>query len=596
MPNSGYRDKSALSKAVNSQFRRIGRLSDYRRENGSLKLVVYCVKEVLRRILSDRSLCRLHMFIARPGLLELKRQREDKHQRAPLISLIFMPGLASLENLHCSMRSVLRQSYQGWELCVTGSAVTMEQRDLLAEYSMSDPRIRSIGAEPSGEYVGFLEGADELLPDALYEVTAMLNRFPMAGFVYSDYAIMDERGVVERIDFCPEFSRYFFLSHPYIAHFSVIRRTLIAQVGGIDRWILSGVPAHLSGLFHLVLGRLADDEVAHVARVLYLSRRHEAQVDLKPQIAESMSLCGISASVEDANTPNCYRLRPVQKGDNHLVSVIIPTKNKWELLKKCIEGIKSLGGYDRYEIVVISNNTDDPSAVRYIDTLRAVHKVLDYPGEFNYSAIINSGVRAAQGDVLCFLNDDVEFIAPGTLEAAVEALLLDGVGISGGKLLYPDRRIQHAGVILGLGGIGEHWHKGVAAFETDGREGQGYLASLTSMREYSAVTGAFKLTWRRLFDALGGYDEGLRVGYNDIDFCLRAGAVGYKVMFTPYALAYHHESASRREDEDNDDPIVMVHMADNKRFVSRWKSLLSGGDRFYSPNLDLKGFRPRPRL
>jgi GT2 family glycosyltransferase len=255
-----------------------------------------------------------------------------------------------------------------------------------------------------------------------------------------------------------------------------------------------------------------------------------------------------------------------------LVSIIIATRDRLPLLRQCIRSIEERTAYRRYEILVIDNDSREPDALSYLEALARRWPVHRAPGAFNFAAINNLGVRHARGEHLLFLNNDTQVIAPDWLEAMIEHAQRPEVGAVGAKLLFPDGRIQHAGVVVGLGGIAGHAFKHHTGVRAD-------RAGLPDVvRNCSAVTGACLMVSRARFDEVQGFDERLRVVFNDIDLCLRLRERGYLIVFTPRALLYHYESASRGRREPPDDL---------KLFRSRWGEALRRGDPYYNPNLTL---------
>jgi len=263
--------------------------------------------------------------------------------------------------------------------------------------------------------------------------------------------------------------------------------------------------------------------------------------------------------------------------DKPLVSIIIPTKGNVKLLKACIESIETISSYKNYEILVIDNSTTKDEATKYLNGLK--HKVLVYDKPFNFSRINNFAVTSARGERVIFLNDDTSVISPNWMESMLEHSAKPNVGAVGALLFYPNDTIQHAGVLIGIGGITSH------AFEGLSRTDKGYNGLVQSIRECSAVTGACLMIKKSLFEQVGGFDETLAYSFNDVDLCLRLREKGYSIIYTPNAQLYHHGTASRPYTEDNDEI---------RYFVKRWHDVILKGDLYYDQNLSrVKPFEPK---
>ena len=552
-----------------------------------------------------------------PDKNELEVQRQTKFPYKPKVSIIVPTFHTNTGYLRDMIESVLMQTYANWELCIAdGGSRDPEVKSILESYE-SEPRIRVkwLGRNKgisgnsneaislaTGDFVVLLDHDDFLTPSAIFEMVKAINENPRASFFYSDYGIVDEYGGIRQTVFCPDFCRYFYLSHPYIVHLVAIRKDLLDRVSGFDEIAFNSGVSHDVDLFLRIFALLDDRDIVHVQKILYLWRQYPKSAGhlfqdkvhkyTKQAIKRYLRSRKIEGDVEDGLCFNTFRMRIKIKGDP-LVSIIIPTGDKWQLLKKCIESIESKAGDGRYEIIIIRNNTQDRKALEYVNTLKTRYKVVDDDRPFNYSAINNLGEQHAEGEFLLFLNDDVEFKSRDTLGAVVELLQLEKVGAVGAKLLYPDHTIQHAGVIIGLRGVAEHWHKFLCAYRRGSFPEPGYLSSLVAIREYSAVTGAFLLTKRNVFEEVGGFSEELRVGFSDVDYCLKLISMGYKILYTPHALAIHYESASRRDRGNRD---LLDHPEDRERFHNKWAAQINAGDPYYNPNLSRFSYIPVPDI
>jgi len=519
------------------------------------------------------------------------------------------------EWLEQAIDSILNQTYDNWQLCIVDDASTTEGvRAIISRAAQKDSRIKALfleqnkgvafalnraAEETDGEYLICLDHDDFLSPDALYEVVSVLNKDRNLEFLYSDEAVTNPQGVISIIYFRPEFSEAFFLSHPYIVHLVAIRRSLFLKAGCFEE---SMTISHDYDLFLRALAAIDAPRIGHIPKVLYYWRQHpgslgrslQSQVTnhSKRAISKYLKLRNIDATVEDGPVSNTFRVRyPIK--EPQLLTIVIPTKDKVELLQKCIASIEKQDAYRSYELLIVDNNSSTFEALAYLDCLRKRYKILKYDGEFNFSRINNIAGEAASGELLLFMNNDVELIAPDSLLSMVELFERPSTGIVGAKLLYPDNRIQHAGVVLGLIGVCEHLFKFQNAFLPDGLPERGYLNSLVSIRNYSAVTAACMMIRRSLFTKVKGFDENIKVGFGDIDLCLRVRELGYDILFTPYALLRHHESATRRSMKN---PRLMEHKEDVKYFTDRWNRQILTNDPFFNQNLSLWTFNCLPAL
>lgn len=510
----------------------------------------------------------------------------------PTVSIV-MPTYNSPERyLKAAIDSVLNQYYPHWELCICDDASPQSHvRDILTAYADRDDRIKVVFAETnsgiggasnqaialaSGEYVGLLDHDDLLTPDALSEVVTALQSV-RADLIYSDEDKLDEN--LRRCDpfLKPSWSPDLLLSCMYTGHFSVYRRELVEEIGGF-RTSVHGSQDYDLALRFTERARI----VTHIPKILYHWRKipgsAAAHVDAKPYaylaaqqaLIDALARRGIQGSVERGNAPGYYHVHRAMIAPGK-VSIIIPTRDRLKLLRQCIASIETKTTYIDYEIIIVDNGSREAATRDYLK--RSPHRVIRDEGDFNYSRLNNLGARAASGDYLLLLNNDTEVIAPDWLSALVEEAQRPEVGAVGGKLLYPDGRIQHAGVLLGLGGVASHAQRSV-----DGTVGTGYYNFPNITMNYSAVTGACLMTRRELYERLGGLNErDLPVNFNDVEFCLRLRRENYLVVYTPHALLKHRESATR---------LPEVDAAGQSYMLSHWGGELLS-DPYYSPHFDL---------
>ncbi|MBI4637605.1 MAG: glycosyltransferase [Candidatus Rokubacteria bacterium] len=492
-----------------------------------------------------------------------------------------------------AIESVQAQIYPHWELCLVNDASTAPHvRTILDRYAAEDARIRVehlahnegiAGASAhalavaTGDFVGLLDHDDELAPAALFEVVKRLNEDPALDVLYSDEDKLEADGQRVEPFFKPDWSPDLFLSMNYIAHLSVVRRTLINEAGGFRRGLDGSQDYDLMLRVTERTGR-----IAHIPKILYHWRKIPGSTAASAA-AKTPAHGAARRALEDALHRRGYggRVESVAPGrmtvrytlrETPLVSIIVPTRDRWELLQQCLWSVEEKTDYEKYEIIVVDNDSTEPATLGYLDGVAAKWRVCRYPGRFNFSTINNFGVAQARGDYLLFLNNDVQVIRSDWLTALLEHAQRPEVGAVGAKLLYPDDRIQHAGVVLGIGGVAVH------AFKYLPHHVPGYYGFSGVVRNYSAVTAACLMVRRQVFDEVGGFDERFRVAFNDVDFCLRLRRRGYLVVYTPLALLYHHESASRGG----------LHPPEDEELCWKlWGDLIRRGDPYYNPNLSV---------
>lgn len=528
----------------------------------------------------------------RPTAVDLARLRAEisRFERKPLVSILVPLGGSSWGLLENSLDSLLGQAYPSWELLACGPAGDGE-RELLARYERLDARITAVcggrSANPpgacdealpyaSGEFVGVLEAGDVLAPDALFEmVSAMLAEPLGADLVYSDEDEMDERGERSNPRFKPGWSPDLLLSSDYISRSCLYRRSLLEEVGGFGNF-----GSAWRRDLHL---RLAErtDEILHVPKVLLHSMTknigREAREEGRRAVSAALSRRGVEGEVRDGAAPGHFRVRREIRGEPK-VSIVIPTRDNVSLLRRCVESIEAMTNHRGYEILIVDNDSADPETVEYLSDVS--HRVVRFEGGFNYSSINNFAVSRTDGEHILLLNDDTEVISGEWLSAMLEQSQRPEVGAVGAKLLYPDGRIQHAGVVME---VGNPWTPGRAghAYKLYDADSPSHLGTLQATCNYSAVTGACMMLRREVFEEVGGFDEeNFAVAFNDVDLCLRIRERGYFIVYTPHAKLYHHESASRGLYSDR--PEEPRHMRE------RWGGTLDN-DPYYNSNFSLAG-------
>lgn len=528
-------------------------------------------------------------------------------RHSPRISIVMPVYNAPERWLRRAIESVRCQLYPHWELCIADDASPAPHvRPLLEEYRQLDPRIRVVFREQNGhisaasnsalelvtgEFTALLDHDDELAEHALYLVAAELDRHPDADVIYSDEDKIDEAG--RRFEpFCkPAWNPDLFLAQNYLSHLGVYRTDLLRRAGGFRQGFEGSQDYDLA--IRCVAATRAE-HIRHIPFILYHWRAIAGSTSLSTDqkgyaedaavraLSEYFRAVNPSISVEPGGWPTTYRARYPLPEPVPRVTIIIPTRDGASLLRRCVKSIIEKTAYPDYELIIVGNRSNDPATLLSLEELAAsgTARVLLFDGEYNVSAINNFGARQATGEILCLLHNDMAVIAPEWLAEMVTQALRPEIGAVGAKLSYPDDRIQHAGIILGLMGVANHSHQ----FRS--RHLPGYFAQLKVPRAVSAVTGACLVVQKQLFDLVGGLDElHLPVAFNDVDFCLRLNEAGFRTLWTPYAELYHHESASRGSDQAGESNARLA--AETAYMQERWGAWLTD-DPCYSPNLSLE--------
>jgi O-antigen biosynthesis protein len=522
-------------------------------------------------------------------------------RRHPLISIVMPVYNPDLVYLSAAINSVRAQIYQNWELCIADDASTDALvAQTLNEHAAADSRIKLTFRERNGhiavcsnsalqlakgEWVSLLD-QDDLLPEhALAVVAATIRDHPEAGLIYSDEDKIDQSGARCSPFFKPDWNPELLLGQNYISHLGVYRRGLLQEIGGF-REGYEGSQDHDLAL--RCVETLQPAQIRHIPRVLYHWRMIEgsaaaiggakpyAQKAARRAIADHLQRKNIQGTVVSCpENPYWYRVIYPLPSPAPLVSVIIPTRDQVALLQRCLTTLRENTDYTPIEIVIVDNGSREPETHALFRELsqNASVQILTDTDEFNFSRLINQGVRAARGEILALMNNDVETEKTGWLREMVSHAIRPEVGAVGARLWYPDGRLQHAGVVLGLHGLASH------AFQRFPPQPISPMNRTFALSQnYSAVTAACMVLRKTVFDDLGGFDEKLPNNFNDVDFCLRLRERGWQVIWTPYADLIHHESASRGPGEQAQWPPEAAYMQ------KKWGEQLQR-DPFYNPNL-----------
>ncbi|WP_373537460.1 glycosyltransferase [Microcoleus sp.] len=525
----------------------------------------------------------------------------------PKISVVMPVYNPQIDFLESAIDSVINQVYQNWELCIADDRSTdATVAETLKNWAAKDDRIRitfrtengnisaatnSAAALATGDIILFLDNDDELTPDALGEVALYFAAHPTTDFLYSDDDKIDTKGRRFAPQFKPEWSPELLLSYMYLGHLCAVKKEIFEQIGGL-RLGFEGSQDYDFALRATEISR----RVAHLPLVLYHWRTAPGSTAVSGAAKPSSFSAGQQA-IQDALNRRKIKGTVAQHAwaikenlgifaqdfpdDGPSVTLIIPTKNQVKLLKACIDSLE-ITTYKNYQIAVIDNESDDPKTLEYLNQLTCqVLRIKNPGGKFSFAAINNRAVEQVDSEYLLFLNNDTEVITPRWLSQMVGYAQIPAVGAVGARLLYPDGRIQHAGIIHGL-------HHGLAghAFKLMNSDNRGYLSQAMVTRNYSAVTAACTITPRQLFLELGGFDEeNFAVAYNDADYGYRLLELGYRCVYCPDAELLHKEGTSRG-------------FTDNPQEVAAFRRKYARkNDGFYSPHLSLEDeyFHIQPR-
>ncbi len=543
----------------------------------------------------------------------LKKQRKNQPKKGPKISVV-VPAYCTPEKFLREMLDSLQgQSYENWELCIANASpedATMEK--VLNEYMAEDKRIQVRKLEEnlgiaentnqafqmaSGEFIALMDHDDLLEPDALYELAELLLKDSELDVVYTDEdKVTTDLTEYFQPHFKPDFSPDLLRSNNYICHLLVVRRSLVEQVGGFRREY-DGAQDYDFVLRCTEKAR----KIGHVPRVLYHWRTHRASTSDNPvskmyafdagkrAIEAHLERCGEKGIVSHTKDLGFYRVEYPIEG-NPLVSVIIPNKDHADILKRCLDSLFQKTTWKNYEIIICENGSVEDATFAYYEELKKREnvRIISWDQGFNYSAINNYAAGYAKGEYLLFLNNDVEVITEDWMSLMLGNCQRKEVGIVGAKLYYPDHTIQHAGTVIGIGGIAGH------AFLNMQGSRSGYMHKASIQLNVSAVTAACMMMRKEVFEELAGFEKVLTVAFNDVDLCLRTVKAGYLVVYLPWAELYHYESKSRGK-EDNEEKVRRFQ-TEIEFMRTRWIDLLKEGDPYYNKNLTLSKWNYSLRL
>ena len=528
-------------------------------------------------------------------------------QKKPLVSIITPTYNTQKRYLTEMIESVLAQTYTNWELCIADDAST--QPETLKTLQYYEKRYKNIKVTyreknghisqasnsalslATGEYVVFLDHDDTLSPNALYEMVKKLNENPKLKLIYSDEDKIDKNSKRYNPHFKSGWNPDMFFSQNYICHLVFLKKDAVDAIGGF-RTGYEGSQDY--DLLLRSLHVIKDDEIDRIEKILYHWRAIEGSTAYGSDEKAYAHEAGLKAlqdyfssqnvHVESGILSNTYKVNYLKTETEPypLVSILIPTRDGYDILHKCIESIIKKTSYPNYEILVLNNETTCKKTLTYFETIEKHENVtvLPYNKAFNYSEINNYGVFKSRGDIIALVNNDIEVVSGSWLDEMVSHACRKEIGAVGAKLYYDEGSVQHGGVVLGIGGVAGHAHKHF------GHNAHGYFSRLKIVQNYSAVTAACLVVRKELFYEVGGLDEeNLSIAFNDVDFCLKLQEKGYRNLWTPYAELNHHESKSRGPEDTE---------KKKRRFeqevgymIKKWDQTLKN-DKYYNKNLTKK--------
>lgn len=538
---------------------------------------------------------------------EIKEQEKTEFAYQPKISIIVATFNTKDRYLKDMIDTVVKQTYSNWELCIAdGSSSDCVKKYIEKNYQLGD-KLKYVKLDQNygiagnmnralelatGDYVGLYDHDDFLELDCFYEIVKRLQDKPY-DFIYTDedkYLDSTKRFVDPH--FKSDFNLDLLCNVNYICHFLCVKKTLLDQVG-VLRKEFDGAQD-----FDFVL-RLSEattpDNIYHIPRILYHWRMHELSTAENPEskmyafeagkraVQAHYDRVGLAATVTMGEGLGLYRTQFEVQGEP-LISILIPNKDHIDDLERCIHSIETKSSYTNYEYIIIENNSTEKETFEYYKKLEETNdkvRVVYWDGEFNYSAINNYGATYAKGQYYLLLNNDTEIINSDCLKELLGYCQRKDVGAVGARLYYHDDTIQHAGVVVGAGGIAGH------AFVQESRGSLGYFGRIVASQDLSAVTAACMMVKKSVYEEVGGLSENLKVAFNDIDFCLKIRKAGYLVVYNPYAELYHYESKSRGQE----DSLEKMERFNNEieTFRMKWPEILENGDPYYNVNLSLMG-------
>ncbi len=594
---------SRLEKVLNKVGNLYTKIKVYYQQFGVKATLLRMVDKITRRdSISYNAWLKRHY----PTKAVLKQQRQHEFAYQPKISIVIPLYKTPHNYLDELVASVKAQTYSNWELCLSdGSGEESPLTAILQKYEAEDSRIKVIYNKSAlhisentnaalevatGDYIAFTDHDDLLAPNALYECVYELNQDPSIDVLYTDEDKIDMAGKEHFMPhFKPDFNIDMLCCVNYICHLFVVKREIYEKVGALNHKYDGAQD------YDFVLRCVeTSSNIKHIPKILYHWRAHKNSIAENPESKEyayeagaeairaHYERVGIKATVEQTIHKGIYRSRYILQ-EEPLISIVIANKDHVDDLDKCISSIEKKSSYRNYEFIVVENNSTEEKTFEYYKTLEATRprvKVVYWEGKgFNYPAINNYGAEFANGEYILFLNNDTEIVNENCLEEMLGYCMREDVGAVGARLYYEDGTIQHAGVIVGLGGIAGHAFLGFPHHEL------GYFGRIQMAQDYSAVTAACIMIKKSVFEEVDGFDERYAVAFNDVDLCMKIREAGYLIVYNPYAELNHYESKSRGY-EDTEEKVRRFN-SEIILFKSRWGEFLEQGDPYYNPNLTL---------
>ncbi len=609
MPNADVKEQDTIAKAAQRNF--------------SVKRVLHLLRRGARSVYKEGFEATWRKIAFRIALMrkgevwmyksdictkkELKQERRTKFEKRPFFSIIVPVYNTPERFLREMIDSCLRQTYEDFELCLADASTNEVPAKIIQSYVDKRIKYKKLSenkgiAENTNEafemaehkelqYFILLDHDDLLRPNALFEVTNAIL-LQDADFVYSDEIVLSEDlKHLKSFHFKPGFSPDTLRGCNYITHLSAFQRELAEKAGLYERAEYDGAQD-----FDLIL-RLTEQakQIVHIPKVLYTWRAHSASTagtaEAKPYAVEAgrkavqshLDRTGLKGTVEALACAGSYRVR-YELINSPLVSVVIPNKDHVTDLTKCINALFHNNKNMQFEVIIVENNSTQQETFDYYEALVNQYKnckIVYYAEEFNFSAICNLGVQHSTGQHILLLNNDVEMTSENFLEELLMFSQRQDVGAVGAKLIYPDEKIQHAGIFIGLGGSAGHSHKGHPA------SSGGDMYRLATAQNMSAVTGACLMVKKELYNAIGGLDaEQFAIAFNDVDFCLRLREKGFLNVFTPFAEGIHYESLTRGYEQGSAQEVRFEK--EKATFQEKYKTIFEKGDPYYNPHLTLE--------
>lgn len=585
-------------------FRKLKRAFNYLKKNGIIKSIKRLILRSHNKKNMKNASCNYEDYIknCEPTKKELESQYNTKFKINPKISIVIPMYNTKYEFFVELMNSLINQTYSNFEICLVDSSNNEDINIKNYLDSLNDRRIIykklsenggiSLNTNEAirlstGDYIAFCDHDDVLAINALFEIVKTINKDLDVDYIYTDEDIL-ENGVRKNPHFKPDYSPDLLTSYNYICHLVVVKRELLNKIGMLEKEF-DGAQDYD---FNLRATEKAK-KIVHISKVLYHWRSHAASTagnsDAKEYVLEAgkkaikkhFERLNIDVDVDILQEPGRYKVN-YKIVNNPKVSIIIPNKDNKNDLRKCIDSILK-STYPNYEIIIVENNSKSKEIFKYYEKLQNEHlniKVVSLEiDNFNYSKINNFGVKSATGDFLLFLNNDTKVLENNWIENMLGICQRKDIGIVGAKLLYPDLTVQHAGVVIGIGGVAGHVNTNIKDSDP------GYFSRAEVINNFSAVTAACLMIKKEDFEKVSGFDENLAVAFNDIDLCLKIRKLEKLVVYTPYSKLYHYESKSRGA-EDTKEKIKRFSK-EIDIFKNKWNDILEPGDPYYNKNLRL---------